>query len=279
MTINVAVFDLDGCLSDDRWRQEYLPVVGGENPGHLTDQDYYDYNRLCGEDGPYSTGIEVLRAHVTGGDFIVFCTARPEKFRGETTAWIYEFAPFLPPSGMVILMRPTGNHERSPQLKIGLLRDWLELSAQPAPAFNVAVAYDDREDVLAAYRKEGIHAIRLAPGEKMQRVSTEEKAALLQSPPPPPRTAADVLQDAANTFRERNAVYKDNYKQVAQLVKIFFPGGVPPELVVRDQWHLFELMLVKLSRFAISGLQHQDSIRDTAVYAAMIEAIIEEQGA
>jgi hypothetical protein len=87
-------------------------------------------------------------------------------------------------------------------------------------------------------------------------------------------SAAAILDKMAHTYRERNAVYGSNYKMVAPLVKVLFPNGVPPELVTTHQWHLFELMLVKLSRFAISNLTHQDSIHDTGVYAAMVEAII-----
>lgn len=91
---------------------------------------------------------------------------------------------------------------------------------------------------------------------------------------PTATTAADVLEEMATTFRERNAVYDSNYKMVAPLMRALFPDGVPSELVVLHQFHLFELMLVKLSRFATSRLQHQDSIHDAGVYAAMIEAIV-----
>jgi hypothetical protein len=91
------------------------------------------------------------------------------------------------------------------------------------------------------------------------------------------RTAADVLAEMAQTYRERNKVYGDNFRMVAKLVAVLFPNGVPSELVVTDQWHLFELKLVKLSRFAISNLTHVDSIHDDAVYAAMIEAILTEK--
>lgn len=91
------------------------------------------------------------------------------------------------------------------------------------------------------------------------------------------KTAADVLQEMADTYRERNAIYGSNFKMVAPLVAVLFPDGVPPELVTTHQWHLFELKLVKLSRFAISNLTHVDSIHDDAVYSAMIEAILREK--
>jgi hypothetical protein len=89
-------------------------------------------------------------------------------------------------------------------------------------------------------------------------------------------SAADILDHMAETFRERNKVYGSNYKMVGPMMKVLFPDGVPKDVVHSDQFHLFELMLVKLSRFAISGLKHQDSIHDAGVYAAMIEHITQE---
>ena len=90
-------------------------------------------------------------------------------------------------------------------------------------------------------------------------------------------TAGDVLSEMAETFAERNEVYRDNYKMIPKLVKVLFPGGVPPELVLTPHWHLFEIKLVKLARFAATGLTHIDSIHDDAIYSAMIEAILTNQ--
>jgi hypothetical protein len=92
------------------------------------------------------------------------------------------------------------------------------------------------------------------------------------------KDAAMILDQMADTFRQRNAVYGDNYLMVSKLVKVLFPQGVPSDLVVSPHWHLFELKLVKLSRFAISGLTHIDSIHDDAVYSAMIESILHDKG-
>ncbi len=86
-----------------------------------------------------------------------------------------------------------------------------------------------------------------------------------------------ILDEMADTFRQRNAVYGDNYRMVGKMMAVLFPKGVPPEVLHSDQFHLFELKLVKLSRFAISGLTHQDSIHDDGVYSAMIESIVIEQ--
>lgn len=95
-------------------------------------------------------------------------------------------------------------------------------------------------------------------------------------PPDPAATVPDLLRAAARTFEERNRIYGSNYKMVGPMMKVLFPDGVPPDLVTTHRFHLFELILVKLSRFAISGLSHQDSIRDLTVYAAMVEALLKE---
>lgn len=84
-----------------------------------------------------------------------------------------------------------------------------------------------------------------------------------------------ILEDMARTFRERNAVYGNNCELVGRVMTALFPAGVT--LKTEDdflRWHLLELMIVKITRFAISGLTHIDSCHDTAVYGAMLEAVI-----
>jgi len=92
------------------------------------------------------------------------------------------------------------------------------------------------------------------------------------------KNAADILAEMAETFRERNKVYGDNYKRVGDVMVALFPEGV--ELKTQEDfntWHLFELMIVKLTRFANSNLTHVDSIHDCAVYAAMVQSLIEKE--
>lgn len=92
------------------------------------------------------------------------------------------------------------------------------------------------------------------------------------------KNAADILAEMADTYRERNKVYGDNYKRVGAVMAQLFPEGVvlrtPEDFNV---WHLFELMIVKLTRFANSDLKHEDSIHDLAVYAAMVESLIRKE--
>jgi hypothetical protein len=89
--------------------------------------------------------------------------------------------------------------------------------------------------------------------------------------------ASSILAAGAKTYAERNKVYGDNYRMVAPIMKVLFPYGVPAGVIHSDKWHLFELLVVKITRFATSRLEHQDSIHDAMVYAAMIEASIKEE--
>lgn len=57
-----------------------------------------------------------------------------------------------------------------------------------------------------------------------------------------------------------------------------FPDGVKLETKEdHNRFHIFMLVLVKLSRYCVNWEQggHQDSIHDAAVYCAMLESIDE----
>jgi hypothetical protein len=240
--MKLAIFDLDGCLSDDRRRRPLLPTHG------VSDPDYEAYHADCGGDPVINA--DVVRQHQKAGDHILFITARPEKFRPQTLEWLTTWFSL---DRFTLLMRPDGDSAPSPQLKVRLFEE--------EPAFKwtaVAAAYDDRPDILNAYAAKGVGNCQV----------------LTFGPP----TVPEIMRDMASTFEERNRVYGSNYKMVGPIMKIFFPDGAPPEVLHSDQFHLFELKIVKLSRFAISGLTHLDSIHDDAVYSAMIESILLEDG-
>lgn len=236
-----AIFDLDGCLSDDRWRLGRIPA------GAHGDQDYAHYHE--GLDQDRSFHHELLEKHAQE-HVLLFVTARPESLRSRTEAWLRRHYPALGSVMFTLLMRPNGDTRPSRELKLWLL----EQSAVDPD--RVAIAYDDRVDVLEAYSAASIPTQRLLVG-------------AAHSP-------GDVLRNMATTFDERNKGYGSNYRMVGPIMRIMFPEGVPPDLLGTDQFHLFELKVVKMTRFAISGLRHADSIHDDGVYSAMIESILKE---
>jgi hypothetical protein len=93
-----------------------------------------------------------------------------------------------------------------------------------------------------------------------------------------PKPSPDQVLDAmAATFRERNAVYGSNYLRVGDVMAALFPEGVTLRTSEDfTRWHLLELVVVKLTRFATSNLSHPDSVHDLGVYAAMLETLLPE---
>jgi len=86
----------------------------------------------------------------------------------------------------------------------------------------------------------------------------------------------DILKKMAETYAERNAVYGDNFRNVGRIMMILFPEGLNLESESDfTRWHIFELIVVKLTRYSINFKNggHPDSVHDAAVYNAMLEML------
>ena len=249
-----VIFDLDNCLADDRARIRLIKW-DEKNP----DKRYAEYHANVSDD-PVGNLDELELTMLISTP--IFLTARPclvgsVDVRSQTLRWIQEK---LGVSKPILLMRGINDHRSSVDVKRSMLA---ELANYDIKLKDIVHAYDDRRDIVAMYCEYGINATVL---------NIHDVCAY--KPPTNAINAGEVLGAMAATFLERSGTYKDNYKMVPKLCEVLFPEGVPPEILFSPQWHLFELKLVKLSRFAISGLKHLDSIHDDAVYSAMIEACL-----
>lgn len=88
------------------------------------------------------------------------------------------------------------------------------------------------------------------------------------------KTAADILTQMADTYRERTALYGGNFETVGKLLAALFPDGVEPALLHSPIFHLLVQQLNKIARFAATGCTHADSVHDCAVYGAIIESLL-----
>lgn len=90
--------------------------------------------------------------------------------------------------------------------------------------------------------------------------------------------ADNLLIKAAALFKERNAVYGDNYKMVGAVMAALFPNGLEVKTV--DDWnrlHILLLGVVKDTRYTVNwATGHPDSIGDRTVYSAMLDMIDRE---
>lgn len=259
-----SIFDLDNCLSDDEWRLNLIDFTK-EN----LDERYEEYHKCCGRDKTNERTLNVLfRTFQTCTP--VFFTARPAEYREVTSDWIKHNLHIEHP---ILYMREWNDHRHGAVLKEGMLK---KFTANFVPDNHaISLAFDDRLDIVEMYRSNGIEARQL---------KIHDRCALtppIPSPPPSPKlTAADILGEMADTYRERNKVYGDNFRIVGKVLADLHPDGAT-QLSASDHelYHLWSLLVVKLSRFAVGGLTHLDSIHDLSVYAAMIEALLRERGA
>jgi hypothetical protein len=83
------------------------------------------------------------------------------------------------------------------------------------------------------------------------------------------------LEAAGMTYKERNAVYQDNFRVVGRVMEALFPSGAP---ALHDQhdynrWHIFELAIVKLTRYVANwGNPDRDSLVDLLPYISILAA-------
>lgn len=270
------VFDLDGTLFDDRWR---LDRIKKSDP---YDHDYDDYHSGILEDDPWPLIVSHAIAAITAGEDVEYWTARPSRYHEQSLTKLGQTLP-----GARFIMRMRIDKRSSVLMKI----NWLH-SVMQYNKYRFINVFDDRQDIISAMREEAVkynstakHKISFTfnlckEGKILQQVgidpsATGKEETKVAEVEQSPATAADILDAMAATFRERNAVYGDNAVMVGQVMQVLFPNGVTlktPEDY--HMWHLFELKIVKLTRFAISGLKHEDSIHDDGVYSAMCERLV-----
>lgn len=89
------------------------------------------------------------------------------------------------------------------------------------------------------------------------------------------QTADKVMEQMLTTFKERGKIYKANYLMIGEILSVMFPEGItlktPDD---HNKWHLFLMTMIKATRLANTGLNHEDSGLDMAVYASMFAGML-----
>ncbi|WP_419999567.1 hypothetical protein [Streptomyces boninensis] len=135
----LAVFDLDGTLTDTRHRLHYV---------ESTPKDWSAFFRAAGEDPPLAQGV-ALALELGKECEIGYVTGRPEYLRKTTLAWLAEHG--LPEGPL--WMRRANDRRPARVTKPQLLRG---LAAER----QVAAVVDDDEQVCAAYEAAGFRVVR-----------------------------------------------------------------------------------------------------------------------
>lgn len=149
--MSVIILDIDGCISDDRWRQHHIDKSRA---------GWHKYHSLSAFD-------EVINRHLfenTRHQIVIF-TGRPVHYHPQTVEWLKRAGL----QTIAILMRPPDMFIPAAKLKehhLGLLRRAHFESTGEDRLPKIERAYDDNESVISMYRRNGIKAKQVHyPGE------------------------------------------------------------------------------------------------------------------
>ena len=144
---NMVLIDLDHTLSNAFWRDNLIPIGGGD-PFHNWDE-YHEQGKY---DMPLEDMVELAAALRLAGYFLIGLTTRPEKWRQATLGWLETAGIELP----VLLMRPDKNFVPTASLKVSLAKEYLGENLKDTVAFVI----DDRDDVCSVFRAEGVTVLQ-----------------------------------------------------------------------------------------------------------------------
>ena len=255
--MKLAIVDLDGTLFDERHRN-HLALA----------KDWDEYHKAHVQDEVFLDILEfVQKLHATHE--IIFLTGRTENYRPTSVKQLAN----MKIHSHDFVMRQVGDFRPSAEYKSKALESIIDEMCSEYDLESIVIIDDCEKNLVGMGEVCATYKISWSAYLAKDGLASFFGGVEYGKPAP----TAEILRSMADTFEERNKVYGSNYERVAPIMKILFPDGLPPEILHSDQWHLFELIVVKMTRFAISGLQHKDSIHDTGVYAAMIESILEKQ--
>ncbi|WP_420303505.1 LNS2 domain-containing protein [Streptomyces sp. MAR4 CNX-425] len=153
---DLAVFDLDGTLTDTRHRLHHV---------RSAPKDWDAFFRAAPRDPPLPEGVALALRWAETCE-VCYVTGRPERTRRDTVAWL---AAHGLPEGP-LWMRRAGDRRPARVAKPELLR-------RVARGRTVAVVVDDDEPVCAAYEKAGFTVVRadwMPPAETLRTAQEDE---------------------------------------------------------------------------------------------------------
>lgn len=91
-------------------------------------------------------------------------------------------------------------------------------------------------------------------------------------------TPDENLKKAAELFKERGAVYKDNYRRAGEIFMWLCPDGIVIDSAEKYNRMAIMMQIVnKLLRYSLNWENgHIDSVKDMTVYTAILQELDEE---
>lgn len=147
----MIVFDLDGTLCDIEHRRHLVTKPRA---------DWEAFYKACLLDSPKHAMLDLLHMVALGaGREVQIWSGRSELVREETLAWFNKFAPWVVKVKIPIRMRPLKDTTPDDVLK----ERWLD--EELARGIVITAAVDDRNKVVAMWRRRGIVCLQCALGD------------------------------------------------------------------------------------------------------------------
>ena len=143
------LFDLDGTLADCTHRLHHIEKAP---------KDWRAFFAAVKDDKPIPHVVTLLRDLLDGGCNIVLMSGRSDECRDATTAWIDGVVVVDPMIELPLYMRAAGDRRPDNVVKRELL------ARLRADGWEPIMAFDDRDQVVAMWRAEGVPCAQVAPG-------------------------------------------------------------------------------------------------------------------
>jgi len=162
------LFDLDGTICDIDHRLHLIHPKAGQsvgqnrndqNPETVFKPNWDQFFRECAHDKPITPVIHLAHALMLR-EPVLFVTGRDENVRDLTMAWLGRnvASPALLEARTKLYMRKHGDHRQDHEVK-GELLTQIKLDG-----YDPIMAFEDRDQVVAMWRKAGITCAQVAPG-------------------------------------------------------------------------------------------------------------------
>lgn len=137
----LAFVDLDHTLTDSYWRDPMIGVVSWD-----------EYHAAGRQDKPIPEMVALVNALHDSGWSVIAITGRPERFRQMTSKWLLDYNVMID----TLVMRANDDFRPTPEYKLAEAK-----AIMAAEEDFVAVVFDDRDDVCAAFKAERIVAVQV----------------------------------------------------------------------------------------------------------------------
>lgn len=143
-----VIFDLDGTLADCSHRLHWIQNKPKNWKAFFAGMEH---------DAPIEPTIMIAQSLYDSYNNVIFCTGRPDTHESVTRAWLSKHVGVWS-ENCPLYMRPSGDHRPDYEVKALLMATML------ADGFDPKIAFEDRDQVVDMWRRNGLICYQVAKG-------------------------------------------------------------------------------------------------------------------